>query len=151
LEEKLYLGNLDAKRDWGHSKDCVEAMWIILQQPEPGDYILATGKQYSVREFCELAFKEVGIDLEWKGQGVEEKGIDKKTGKIIIEVDPKYFRLAEVESLLGDPAKTREKLGWQPKITLPEMVKEMVASDLEQAKRDLYLKNGGFITKNYFE
>lgn len=151
LEEKLYLGNLNAKRDWGHSKDCVEAMWMILQQPEPGDYILATGKQYSVREFCELAFKEVGIDLEWQGQGVEEKGIDKKTGKIIIEVDPKYFRLAEVESLLGDPAKTREKLGWNLKITLPEMVKEMVASDLDQARRDVHLRNGGFETKNYFE
>ncbi|MDD4875420.1 MAG: GDP-mannose 4,6-dehydratase [Candidatus Pacebacteria bacterium] len=151
LEKKLYLGNLNAKRDWGHSKDCVEAMWMILQQPKPDDYILATGKQCSVREFCELAFKEAGIDLRWEGEGVKEKGTDKKTGEIIVEVDPRYFRPVEVDSLLGDPAKAREKIGWQPKISLQEMAKEMVLSDLEEAKRDVHLKNGGFKIKNYFE
>ena len=144
LQDKLYLGNLNAKRDWGHSKDAVRAMWLILQQPEPGDYVIATGEQCSVREFCELAFKEVGIDLEWQGDGIKEKGINKETGKVIIEVDPRYFRPAEVESLLGDSTKAREKLGWKPEITFLELVREMVKSDLEEAKRDVHLENGGF-------
>jgi len=144
LQDKLYLGNLNAKRDWGHSRDSVEAMWLMLQQPEPGDYVIATGEQHSVREFCELAFKELEIELEWQGQGLEEKGIDKKTNKVIIEVDPKYFRPAEVESLLGDSTKAREKLGWKPKISFEELVKEMVQSDLEESKRDVHLVNGGF-------
>ncbi len=116
----------------------------MLQQPEPDDYVIATGQQHSVREFCELAFKEVGIDLEWQGKGVDEKGIDKKTGKVLVEVDSRYFRPAEVESLLGDPTKAKEKLGWQSKINFQELVKEMVKSDLEEAKRDVHLKNGGF-------
>jgi len=114
LQDKLYLGNLNAKRDWSHSKDAIRAMWLILQQPEPDDYIISSGEQHSVKEFCELAFKEIGIDLVWKGQGVNEKGIDKKTGKVLVEVDPHYFRPAEVESLLGDCSKAREKLGWKP-------------------------------------
>lgn len=135
LQEKLYLGNLDAKRDWGHSKDAVRAMWLMLQQPGPDDYVIATGQQHSVREFCELAFKEVGIDLEWQGKGLDERGIDKKTGKVIIEIDPRYFRPSEVESLLGDSAKAKEKLGWEPKINFEELVKEMVKSDLEEAKK----------------
>jgi len=151
LQDKLYLGNLYAKRDWGHSKDSVEAMWLMLQQPKPDDYVIATGKQHSVREFCELSFKELGIDLEWQGQGLNEKGIDKKTNKIIIEVDPKYFRPAEVESLLGDSTKAREKLRWKPKISFEELVKEMVQSDLEEAKKEVHLKNGGFEIKNNFE
>ncbi|MCD6429562.1 GDP-mannose 4,6-dehydratase [bacterium] len=151
LQDKLYLGNLNAKRDWGHSKDAVRAMWLILQQPEPDDYIIATGEQHSVREFCEIAFREVGIDLEWQGEGVNEKGIDRKTGKVLVEVDPRYFRPAEVESLLGDPTKAKEKLGWQPKISFQELVKEMVKSDLEEAKKDVHLKNGGFKIKNHFE
>ena len=151
LQHKLYLGNLNAKRDWGHSKDSVEAMWLMLQQPEPDDYVIATGKQHSVKEFCELAFKELGIELDWQGEGLNEKGIDKKTNKVIIEVDPKYFRPAEVESLLGDSTKAREKLGWKPKISFEELVKEMVGSDLEEAKKELYLKNGGFEIKNNFE
>ena len=151
LQDKLYLGNLNAKRDWGHSKDAIRAIWMILQQPEPDDYVIATGKQHSVREFCELAFKEIGIDLEWQGKGVNEKGIDKEIGRILIEVDPRYFRPAEVESLLGDSTKAREKLGWQPKISFQELVKEMVKSDLEEAKRDVHLKNGGFGIKNRFE
>jgi len=151
LQHKLYLGNLNAKRDWGHSKDSVEAMWLMLQQPEPDDYVIATGKQHSVKEFCELAFKELGIELDWQGEGLNEKGIDKKTNKVIIEVDPKYFRPAEVESLLGDPTKAREKLGWSPKISFGKLVKEMVQSDLEEAKKELHLKNGGFEIKNNFE
>ena len=151
LEDKLYLGNLNAKRDWGHSKDSVEAMWLMLQQPEPDDYVIATGKQHSVREFCQLAFKELGIDLEWQGEGLQEKGIDKKTGKVIVEIDPRYFRPTEVESLLGDSTKAREKLGWRPKTSFQELIKEMVQSDLEEAKKELHLKNGGFRIKNNFE
>jgi len=129
----------------------VEAMWLMLQQPEPDDYIIATGKQHSVREFCELAFKELGIDLEWQEKGLNEKGTDKKTGKVIVEVDPRYFRPAEVESLLGDSTKAREKLGWRPKTSFEELIKEMVQSDLEEAKKELHLKNGGFEIKNNFE
>ncbi|OIP75827.1 MAG: GDP-mannose 4,6-dehydratase [Parcubacteria group bacterium CG2_30_36_21] len=151
LEDKLYLGNLNAKRDWGHSKDSVEAMWLMLQQPEPDDYVIATGKQHSVREFCQLAFKELRIDLEWQGEGLQEKGIDKKTGKVIVEIDPRYFRPTEVESLLGDSTKAREKLGWRPKTSFQELIKEMVQSDLEEAKKEVHLKNGGFRIKNNFE
>ena len=151
LQDKLYLGNLDAKRDWGHSKDSVEAMWLMLQQPEADDFVIATGEQHSVREFCQVAFKEIGIDLEWQGKGLNEKGLDRKTGKVIIEIDPRYFRPAEVESLLGDPTKARKKLGWKSKISFKELVKEMVQSDLEEAKKELHLKNGGFKTKNNFE
>ena len=148
LQDKLYLGNLNAKRDWSHSKDAVRAMWLILQQSEPGDYIISSGEQHSVREFCELAFKEVGIDLEWQGKELDEKGIDKKTGRVLVEVDPRYFRPAEVESLLGDSSKSREKLGWKPEISFEELIKEMVQSDLEEAKKEAYLKNGGFKIKN---
>jgi len=151
LQDKLYLGNLNTKRDWGHSKDSVEAMWLMLQQPKPDDYVIATGKQHSVREFCQLAFKELKIDLEWQGEGLNEKGIDKKTGKVIVEVDPRYFRPAEVESLLGDSTKAREKLDWRPKTSFEELIKEMVHSDLEEAKKELHLKNGGFKIKNNFE
>ena len=151
LQDKLYLGNLNAKRDWGHSKDSVEAMWLMLQQPEPDDYVIATGKQHSVREFCQLAFKELRIDLEWQGEGLQEKGIDKKTGKVIVEIDPRYFRPTEVESLLGDSTKAREKLGWRPKTSFQELIKEMVQSDLEEAKKEVHLKNGGFRIKNNFE
>ena len=144
IEKKLYLGNLGAKRDWGHAKDYIEAMWLMLQQKRPDDYVIATGKQHSVKEFCTLAFKEVGINLKWEGKGKKKKGINKKTGKIIVEIDPRYFRPAEVESLLGDPTKAKEKLGWQPKISFEELIKEMVHSDLEEAKKDVHLKNGGF-------
>ncbi len=151
LQEKLYLGNLDAKRDWGHSKDSVEAMWLILQQKKADDYIIATGKQHSVREFCELAFNEIDISLEWKGEGVNEKGVCKKTRNILIEVDPGYFRPSEVESLLGDPKKAKEKLNWSPKIKFKEMVKEMIKYDLQEAKKDVHLKNGGFKIKNNCE
>lgn len=151
LQNKVYLGNLDAKRDWGHSKDAVEAMWLMLQQSQPDDYVIATGEQHSVRRFCAYAFREAGIDLEWQGKGINEKGIDKKTGKVLIEVDPRYFRPAEVESLLGDSTKAREILGWKPKISFQELVKEMVQADIEEAKKDAHLENGGFEIKNHFE
>jgi len=144
LQDKLYLGNFNAKRDWGHAKDFVESMYLMLQQPEPDDYVIATGEQHSVREFCELAFREVGIDLEWQGKGIDEKGVDRKTGEILIEVDSRYFRPSEVESLLGNPNKAKEKLGWQPKISFKELVKEMMLFDLNEAKKDAHLKGGGF-------
>jgi GDPmannose 4,6-dehydratase len=129
LQEKLYLGNLDAKRDWGFAKDYVEAMWLILQQENPDDYVIATGETHSVREFTELAFKEVGIDIIWKGKGSEEYGIDSITGKVLVEIDPRYYRPTEVEILIGDPSKAKEKLGWKPKIKLEELVKIMIKAD----------------------
>jgi len=130
LQEKLYLGNLDAKRDWGFAGDYVEAMWLMLQQDEPDDFVIATGKMHSVREFVELAFGEVGIEIEWKGDGVNEVGVDVATGDVQIEVDPRYYRPTEVELLLGDPAKAKEKLGWEAKVGLGELVKMMVEGDM---------------------
>ncbi len=144
LQEKIYLGNLDAKRDWGHSKDSTEAMWLILQQDNPDDYVIATGQQHSVRDFCNLAFREIGIEIDWQGSGVDEKGINKGTGDVLVEVDPRYFRPSEVESLLGDSTKAREKLGWSPKISFESLVKEMVECDLKEAKKELHIKNGGY-------
>ena len=137
MQDKLYLGNLDAKRDWGHAKDYVEGMWRILQQDEPQDYVLSMNETHTVREFVELAFAELGYELEWQGTGVDEKGIDKNTGKVLVEVDPKYFRPAEVELLWGDSTKARTELGWEPKYSFMDLVKEMVQSDLEE------MKNGG--------
>ena len=132
VDDKLYLGNLDAKRDWGHARDYVKAMWMMLQQEKPDDYVIATGETHSVREFVELACKFLGINLEWQEKGLEEKGIDKNTGKVIIEIDPKYFRPSEVELLLGDPFKAKEKLKWQPEITFNKLVADMVEHDLKQ-------------------
>lgn len=129
LQEKLYLGNLDAKRDWGFAKDYVEAMWLILQQENPDDYVIATGETHSVREFTELAFNEVGIEILWKGKGSEEFGIDSNTGKILVEIDPRYYRPTEVDLLIGDPSKAKEKLGWEPKVKLEELVKIMMKAD----------------------
>ncbi len=126
LQNVLELGNLNAKRDWGHAKDFVEAMWLMLQQDEPDDYVIATGTQYSVREFVEAAAPYFGFNIVWEGEGLDEKGIDKKSGRTIIKVHPRYFRPAEVESLLGDPTKAKEKLGWEPKITFKELVEDMV-------------------------
>ena len=144
FQDKLYLGNLDSLRDWGYAKDYVECMWLILQHETPEDFVIATGEYHTVREFCTLAFKEVGIELRWEGKGVEEKGIDVNTGRELVAVDPKYFRPAEVETLLGDPTKAHEKLGWKPEITLQEMVSEMVAKDLEAAKKHSLLKSHGY-------
>lgn len=143
LQKKLFLGNLDAERDWGHAKDYVEGMWMMMQQPQPDDFVLATGKKISVRRFVELSFKEVGISIEWKGNGVDEKGINTANGEVLIEIDPRYFRPTEVDLLVGDASKALNKLGWKPKYTIEEMVKEMVASDLRLFERDKYLLEGG--------
>lgn len=151
LQKKLFLGNMDAQRDWGHARDYVEGMWRMMQQDVADDYVLATGETKSVRTFCDLAFKEVGVEFEWRGEGVDEKGIDKATGEVVIEVDPRYFRPAEVELLVGDATRAREELGWSHKVTLPELVKEMVLSDLELFKRDKYLLDGGHDVYNYHE
>ncbi|MBK8615069.1 MAG: GDP-mannose 4,6-dehydratase [Flavobacteriales bacterium] len=143
LQDALYLGNIDAKRDWGHAKDYVEGMWLMLQAKKPDDFVLATGKTYTVRHFIDLAFAQVGIKLEWKGKGVNEKGIDKKTGRTLVAIDKRYYRPAEVDHLEGDPSKAKRVLGWKHKYDLKALVSEMVQSDLELFKRDVYLKKGG--------
>jgi GDPmannose 4,6-dehydratase len=130
-QETLFLGNLDAKRDWGHAREYVEGMWRILQQPEPDDYVLATGEIHSVREFVEKAFAQIDVPIAWEGVGVEEKGLDAKSGRVLVQVDPRYFRPTEVDLLVGDPSKARSKLGWQHKISFEQLVAEMVAADLE--------------------
>jgi GDPmannose 4,6-dehydratase len=132
LQDRLWLGNLDAKRDWGHARDFVEGMWMILQQDVPDDYVLATGETHTVRKFAEMAFREVGVEVEWRGSGVDEKGYDPKTGKLLVEIDPRYFRPTEVDLLLGDPSKARKKLGWTAKTPLSDLVREMVQSDLAE-------------------
>ncbi len=135
LQDKLYLGNLGAKRDWGYARDYIECMWLMLQADKPDDYVIATGEQHTVREFCELAFREVGIELEWQGTGIEEKGISRVDGRVLVEVDPKYFRPAEVETLLGDPTKAKTELGWNPrKTSFEDLVKIMVRHDMEYIK-----------------
>ncbi|MCF0210964.1 MAG: GDP-mannose 4,6-dehydratase [Bacteroidales bacterium] len=140
FQDKLYLGNLNALRDWGYAKDYVECMWLILQQENPEDYVIATGEYHTVRDFCTLAFKEAGIDIEWQGEGIDEKGIDKKTGKVLVEVDAKYFRPAEVEQLLGDPTKAKKNLGWNPrKTSFEELVSIMVKHDMKFVRK-LHLK-----------
>lgn len=144
LEEKLYLGNLSSKRDWGHAKDYVEGMWRILQQDSPKDYVLATGVTTTIRDFCLMAFKEAGIELEFVGEGVDERGIDKNTGKVLVEVDPRYFRPTEVDLLLGDSSKARRELGWTPKYDLPALIKEMVREDMKEAQKENFLKNEGY-------
>ena len=136
VQDKLYMGNLDARRDWGYAKDYVQCMWMILQHETPEDFVIATGEMHTVREFCTLAFAEVGIKIRWEGTGVEEKGIDEETGRVLVEVDPKYFRPAEVEQLLGDPTKAKTLLGWNPTQTpFPELVKIMVKHDMEKVAR----------------
>jgi len=151
LQDMLYLGNLDALRDWGHARDFVEAQWLILQQPEPDDFVIATGRQYSVRRFVELAFSEVGIAIEWRGHGVAEEGVDAKGGKVRVKVDPRYFRPTEVDTLLGDPTKAREKLGWVARTGIESLVTEMVRADLREAEKDRLCQREGFRTFNYFE
>ena len=166
LQDRLYLGNLNAKRDWGHAKDYVEAQWLILQQEEPEDFCIATGEQHSVREFCELAFQHVGIELEWKGTGQNEIGVVASVspvsndlpglagldpGTAVVSVDPRHFRPTEVETLLGDPTKANTKLGWSPRITFKELVREMAAEDLLEAKRDAMCRREGFKVFNHYE
>ena len=151
LQECLYLGNMDSLRDWGHARDYVRAQWMMLQQDQPEDFVIATGRQYSVRAFVEQAGKLLGMDIEWRGKGVAEEGIDHGTGRTIVRVDPRYFRPSEVETLLGDPTKAREKLGWQCEINFEQLVKEMVAYDLEIGKRDALMAQQGFKTLRHHE
>jgi len=162
LQDRLYMGNMNSLRDWGHARDYVRAQWLILQQAMPDDFVIATGRQYSVRHLCDCAFAEAGIELEWKGEGIEEKGLVKslservenpaiKPGMPLVLIDPRYFRPTEVETLLGNPAKAREKLGWEPVITFEEMISEMVAHDLAEAGRDLLCKKSGYQVMEYRE
>lgn len=162
LQECTYLGNLDAKRDWGHAKDYIEMQWLMLQQEQPDDYVIATGIQHSVREFVSAAAAELGAQIRWQGEGVDEVGIiesvdrndDNKgfhEGAVVVRVDPRYFRPTEVETLLGDPSKAKEKLGWTPRISFPELVKEMVLADLEDGKKDALCRDEGYATFSYHE
>lgn len=151
LEKKLYLGNIDAERDWGHAKDYVEGMYLMLQQKKADDYVLATGKKISVRKFVELAFAETGVKIEWKGKGIKEKGINTSNGKTVVEIDPTYFRPAEVDLLVGDASKARKILGWKPKHSVNDLVKEMVDNDIKLFKRDKYLVEGGHEVNSQFE
>jgi GDPmannose 4,6-dehydratase len=151
LQDRLYLGNLDATRDWGHARDYVEMQWLMLQQNVPDDYVIATGIQYSVREFVATAARHVNIDIEWRGEGIDEKGYDRNSVSCVVEVDPHYFRPTEVETLLGDPNKAKTKLGWQPKIDFEELVAEMMQNDLELAERDDLVERKGFKAYKYYE
>ncbi len=151
LQNKLYLGNLDSLRDWGHARDYVKAQWLILQQDTPEDFVIATGKQISVRQFVDAAFAEIGIDLDWQGQGVDEVGRNKANGEILVEVDPRYFRPAEVDTLLGDASKAKQKLGWEPECSLEDMVSEMVREDLRDAEKDELCKKEGYKIYSHFE
>jgi GDPmannose 4,6-dehydratase len=151
LQERLYLGNLNALRDWGHARDYVEMQWMMLQQDKAEDFVIATGEQHSVREFVELAAKELDIAIRWEGSNENEKGYDAATGKCIVAVDPRYFRPAEVETLLGDPSKALAKLGWSPRTSFAQLVNEMVIEDLNSAKRDELVKHHGFKHFNHFE
>lgn len=150
LQDCLYLGNMDAKRDWGHAKDYVEMQWLMLQQEEPEDFVIASGEQYSVRDFVDAASKEIGISISWKGKGMDEKGYD-ANGKCIVQVDPRYFRPTEVETLLGDASKAKDKLGWSTKISFKELVAEMVREDLKAAERDELVKRKGYQVFDHHE
>lgn len=151
LQEKLYIGNLNAKRDWGHAKDYVEGMWLMLQQDKPEDYVLATGITTTVRDFCFMAFSEVGISINWEGKGNQEKGIDASTGKVLVEVDSNYYRPTEVDLLIGDATKAKEQLNWQPKVNVSSLVKEMVASDVALFEKEIHIQKGGFKSINRHE
>jgi GDPmannose 4,6-dehydratase len=151
LQDCLYIGNLDARRDWGHARDYVEMQWLMLQQEAPEDFVIATGEGHSVREFIEVAASELDMTLRWEGRGIEEKGIRKETGKVIVAVDPRYFRPTEVGILLGDAGKAREKLGWKPRVRFHELVLEMVSADLKAAELDRLCSNAGFHIYNQFE
>ncbi len=151
LQDRLYLGNLDAKRDWGHARDYVEMQWLMLQQDAPDDYVIATGEQHTVREFVDLAAKELGLALRWEGTGVAEQGLDARTGRCLVAVDPRYFRPTEVETLLGDPSKAKRQLGWEPKTRFADLVAEMVVEDLKAAERDALCEREGYRTYRYHE
>jgi len=151
LQDSLFLGNLNSLRDWGHAKDYVRMQWLMLQQEAPEDFVIATGRQHSVREFVAIAAEELGMSIVWQGSGLEEVGIERKSGKTIVRVDPRYFRPTEVETLLGDPSKAKEKLGWEPKISFEEMVREMIVEDLKLAERDQVVRQKGYRAYNYFE
>ncbi len=151
LQDRLYLGNLNALRDWGHARDYVEAQWMMLQRDSPADYLIATGEQHSVREFVDCAARELGIDIRWDGTGVDERGYDAASGKCVVAVDPRYFRPAEVETLLGDPSKASRLLGWTPKISFTALVQEMVRADLLAAQRDELVRRHGYRNLNYYE
>jgi GDPmannose 4,6-dehydratase len=144
LQDTLHLGNLDSKRDWGHARDYVRAQWLMLQQDTAEDFVIATGKQFSVREFVVIAAERLGMKIEWRGEGVDEKGVDRSSGRTVVRIDPRYFRPTEVESLLGNPTKARQKLGWAAEVSFDQLVAEMVASDLEEAKRDALVAKEGY-------
>jgi len=150
LQDCLYLGNLDAKRDWGHARDYVEAQWLMLQQEKPEDFVIASGEQHSVRDFVNAAAAEIGMKLDWKGKGVDEHGVDGQ-GRAVVRVDPRYFRPAEVETLLGDPTKARERLGWKAKVTFQELVSEMMVADMTEAERDELVKREGYLAPSRHE
>ena len=151
LQDTLHLGNLDAKRDWGHARDYVRAQWLMLQQSEPEDYVVATGEQHSVREFVVLAGKLLGMDIEWRGNGVDESGVDRNSGRAVVRVDPRYFRPAEVDSLLGDASRIRDRLGWKPEVSFDALVREMVEADLALAKRDALMAQEGYKVYRHHE
>ena len=151
LQDRLYLGNLNAKRDWGHARDFVEMQWLMLQQDEPDDFVIATGRQYSVRDFVDAGARELSMDIDWQGEGLNEIGVDRATGKTIVAVDPRYFRPTEVETLLGDPSKAKAKLGWESKTSFEDLVAEMVREDLKSAEKDNLCRSEGFNTFNHHE
>ncbi len=151
LEQCLYLGNMDALRDWGHARDYVRAQWLMLQQDAPEDFVIATGEQHSVREFVSRSAQLLGWDIQWRGEGVAEEGVDRASGRVLVKVDPRYFRPAEVETLLGDPGKAKAKLGWAPEVSFDQLVREMVETDLEIARRDAHMKQHGFKVYHHHE
>ena len=151
LQDRTWLGNLDAKRDWGHAEDYVEAMWRILQHDRPDDFVIATGETHSVREFASLAFKEAGLELEWHGKGLDEKGVEAGTGRVLVEVDPRYFRPTEVELLLGDPSKAERELGWKRRVSFEDLVRRMVRYDMELFRKDILVKDAGYEVRSALE
>ena len=151
LQETLYVGNLNARRDWGHARDFVKMQWLMLQQDVPEDYVIATGIQYSIKELIEIAARQLNISVRWEGEGADQKGIEEKTGQVIVAVDPEYYRPTEVNELLGDASKARDKLGWEPEITFEEMIAEMIEADMEEAQKDYLCLQEGFTTFNHFD
>ena len=151
LQDTLYVGNLNARRDWGHARDFVKMQWLMLQQDVPEDYVIATGIQYSIKELIEIAARQLNISIRWEGEGADQKGIEEKTGQVVVAVDPEYFRPTEVNELLGDASKARDKLGWEPEITFEEMIAEMIEADMEEAQKDYLCLQEGFTTFNHFD